>query len=127
MYLPCARTAEARRIYRLTLQWTQKWLNDLPARCLRLILTDANTRLGTIPSTDQWGTTLIGTMGAQQETSMSPTFRGFVESTGSQVVNSVHAPGSGPTWAGAHNITSRIDYVLTSAALASAVTWVHVG
>eukprot|EP00972_Heterocapsa_arctica_P070373 10394988-Heterocapsa_arctica.AAC.1 len=49
-------------------QWATKILQDLPLRCIPIILTDANSHVGNIWTSDPYEFEGVGPHGAEQET-----------------------------------------------------------
>ena len=75
IYAPGGRRPDEQALYKRTMDWASDRLARLPMKCIPLVFTDANTKLGSIDVENELGLMLIGGEGGQQESGSSPCLR----------------------------------------------------
>ena len=114
-YLPQGEVTADRRTYAATLEWIRTRIMRLPARCVHLILTDANTHVGEHEAHDAWGRLVLGKEGAQRESANGAALREFLIATQTRAINTMTPGGSGVTWHGHGRISTRVYYIMIQA------------
>ena len=114
-YLPQGEAVADRRTYAAALEWMRTRIMRLPARCVHLILTDANTHLVEHEAQDAWGRLVLGKEEAQRESANGAALREFLIATQSRAINTMIPGGSGVTWHGHGQKGTRVDYVMIQA------------